>query len=478
MTYAIACFGILGLLAFLYLQPKYKVFISFFLMMQFFDLGPGLLFGMYVWDYGAILMLVTAVDVFLRTPVLELPKHGYITVFKIFLAWLLICFLWSLLIYQYPVLHTIKNARYLLVGYSMTLIFIRVFSVQPESFEFLMKWFYWLTFVLMPVVLLQYLLDRPLLFGLIVEYEGAVRALPIFLPFCILYFWVILVKLLSSQRLAAHETIYLTLAASTIALTFTRGIYIAVMLTTVALMWTMSWDRTVKALSALKAMTAGALMIVVLLAFGAGGKVVDRIASGLHLLSSGDTASVKQSKENDDTFNGRLGLAAERFSLVWAKNPILGYGFIHEDDVPSELRGSLRFGTPLSGTAADPTAYSRFNGVTDHYTLGFYTADVAWADIAISTGWLGVLLLIIVVLVFVLGHYRQRGGTHPMGYAVRTALFLQVLVAFLLTFNSNSFYSNVHIVAFLLAGYALTGDHPVKSTSPTTQVSRPANLMT
>jgi hypothetical protein len=465
----------IGFMAFLAVQPKVKALISFFLMMQFFDMAPNLLFGMYVWDYGAILMLVTAVEVFLRKPIGESPKHGYLTVLKIFLMWLLICLLWSLLVYQYPLMHTIKNARYVVLGYFMTLIFIRLFSVQPGSFEFLMQWFYRLTFVLMPVVVLQYVLHKPLLFGLASDYEGVLRYIPAFLPFCLLNFWIISAKALSSEKPALHEFIYMALTLVTVALTFTRGIYMVVIVTAGLLVWNMFWDRTLKASSVILVASAGILLVVGLMASGAADRVVGRAVGGLELLNSGDASSRVTKK--DDTFNGRLGLAAERFSLAWAQNPVVGYGFIHEDDVPSDLRKSLKYGTPLGGTAADPTAYSRGYELTNHYILGLYTSDIGWADIVISTGWVGVLLLAAVMLTFVSGRYRKRGDVHPMGQAVGAGLYLQVVMMFLLMFDGNYFYSNVHIPAFLLAGYALTRVHRVNSNSLVMQ-TRPANLMT
>jgi hypothetical protein len=463
MMYVIAL-AIPAFLLFLSLQPKIKALIAFFLMMRCFDMAPEILFGMYLWDYGAILMLVIAVDVFLRAPVLEPPKHVYLVFLKIFLAWLLICFFWSLIIYQYPIMHTIKNARYLVVGYFMTLIFIRLFSVQPDSFEFLMKWIYRLTFVLMPVVLIQYVLKTPLLFSLFREYEGTIRTVPIFLPFCVLNLWIILVKALSSEKLAVHEVIYAVLVLVTVALTYTRGVYIAVVFGTVLLIWTMSRDGILRASSLFGVIAAGIVFGLALLASGVAQKVGGRAASGLEILASSDSSS--SHKQKDDTFSGRIGLAGERFSLVWTKNPIVGYGFIHEDDVPAELRNTLKYGTVLGGTAADPEAYSRYYDITGHYILGFYTADIAWADIVISTGWVGTLLLIALMVAFVIEHYRKREVDHPMGYPVKTGLFLQVVIMILLTFDGSYFYSTMHIVAFLLAGYSLTHDRRLQRGSP------------
>lgn len=467
--------GAIGFMVFLLLQPKVKALIAFFLMMHFFNIAPDKIFNVYAWDYGAILMLITAAEVFFRQPALEPRDHTYLTVLKVLLAWLFICFAWSLLIYQYPVMHTIKSARYMVVGYSMTLIFIRLFAVQTDAFEFLMKWFYRLTFVLMPVFLIQYVTKRHLLFMQIGDYEGALRAIPGFLPLCLLNFWIILTKFMSSERLTVHESIYAALVLVTVALTYTRGIYLAFIFTGGLLVFTMSKERTLKASSMFQAALAAIVVITVLLASGVAGKVVGRAANGLQMLESSSSAS---GHRKDDTFAGRLGLAAERFSLVWAQNPIVGYGFLHEEDVSADLRNGLRYGTPLGGTAADPTAFSR-NDADGHYTLAFYSADIAWANVVIMTGCVGVALLIALMLTFVLEHYGNVDGRHPLGYAVRTALFLQVIMTFLLMFDGDSFYGNLQIPAFLLAGYSLTREHRVraKSALPVMQ-TRPPNLMT
>jgi hypothetical protein len=468
--------AIMGFAVFLAMQPKVKALVSFILMMQFFDAGPAQLFGMYVWDYGAMLMLVTAVEIYCRTPVLEAPTFTYLVVLKIFLAWLAICFVWSVLVYRYPLLHTIKSARQMVLGYSMTLIFIRLFRVQPEAFGYLMKWFYRLTFVLMPVVVLQYVLHKPLLFGLVSEYEGVLRDVPIFFPLCLLNLWIISTKILTSEKVATHEWVYAVLALLIVALSFTRGIYISVMFTGAVLVYSIWRDGTLKASSLIGATAACMVAAVGLLATGLGDKVVGRAASGIDLLGSSETQSID--KKRDDTFNGRLGLAMERFALVSAQNPLLGYGFIHEDDVPSEVRSRLRFGTALGGTAADPTAYSRTAAFTSYSVLGFYTADIAWPDIVISVGWVGAILFLALLISFIVGHYRNRNAVHPMGYAVKTGLYLQLVTMIPLMFDGNYFYTFVHVPAFLLAGYALARRRraEAKVPKPAMQI-RPANLL-
>jgi hypothetical protein len=466
MAYALGA-GIIGLLIFLLLQPKVKALVSFFLMMQFFDIGPNIVLGYYAWDYGAILMLITGVEVYLRKPVVPPQKHLYLSVFRIFMAWLLVCFFWSLLIYQYPLMHTIKNARYMVVGYFMTFIFIRLFAVQPESFSFLMKWFYRLTIVLMVVVLLQFVIQKQILFGLFREYEGVLRAVPIFLPICLLNFWIIFGKFLAAEKLEWHEIVYMVLTTAVVAFSFTRGIYVASIVISLLLMWIMSRDGRLKATSVLAVAAAGVLFIGVLLATGLAGKIADRAAQGLALIGSGGASAATVKK--DDTFNGRLGLMEERFGLVMEQNPIIGFGFIHEDDVPSEIRSRLKYGTVLSGTATDPDAYTKTYAYSDSFVLGFYSADIAWADIVISTGLVGVALLVAVVLCFVYEFFFDSNAAHPMGTAVRVGLFLEFMMLFLLTFDGSYFFSSEHILAFLLAGYSLTGALLVPAAAPVRQ---------
>ena len=65
----------MGFMAFLALQPKVKALISFFLMMNFFNIAPDKVLNVYAWDYGAILMLVTAAELCFRQPALEPRNH-------------------------------------------------------------------------------------------------------------------------------------------------------------------------------------------------------------------------------------------------------------------------------------------------------------------------------------------------------------------------------------------------------------------
>jgi hypothetical protein len=93
-------------------------------------------------------------------------------------------------------------------------------------------------------------------------------------------------------------------------------------------------------------------------------------------------------------------------------------------------------------------------------------------------GWVGAVLFVAVLISFIVGHHRGRSTVHPMGYAVKTGLYLQVLTMIPLMFDGNYFYTFVHIPAFLLAGYSLAGRRraEVKVPKPAMQM-RPANLL-
>jgi hypothetical protein len=225
-------------------------------------------------------------------------------------------------------------------------------------------------------------------------------------------------------------------------------------------------------------LVAGAGLVLIMVAVGAGvaDKVLARAASGLNVLNAAESGTYAGHKA-DDTFTGRIGLAQERFMLAAAKNPIIGYGFIHEDDVPSDVRGGLKFGTPLGGTAADPTAYLRAAEYTSVFVLGFYTPDIAWPNFVIATGWIGVLLLIALLLTFDIGHYRDRRIDVHSEYALRTGLFLQMAAMTVLTLDGAVFWSGTHIPAFILAAYSMAGRGQGAPTPQVVAPSRPPNLL-
>jgi hypothetical protein len=110
--------------------------------------------------------------------------------------------------------------------------------------------------------------------------------------------------------------------------------------------------------------------------------------------------------------------------------------------------------------------------------LGFYTPDIAWPNFVIATGWVGTLLLMGLLVIFVISHYRNRRISYASEYAVRTGLFLQIVWMTILTFDGSLFWSGTHIPAFVLAGYSMIGHAQSAPSRQFAVRTRPANLMT
>ena len=90
----------------------------------------------------------------------------------------------------------------------------------------------------------------------------------------------------------------------------------------------------------LSALGLGAVLIL-----GIGShRFLDRLTSGITILLSGEST---RSEHDVDTFTNRLALAKERVEMVVDHNPLVGYGFLHEDQVPAGLRKKLKYGSVI-----------------------------------------------------------------------------------------------------------------------------------
>src|SRR6185437_3977676 len=128
--------------------------------------------------------------------------------------------------------------------------------------------------------------------------------------------------------------------------------------------------------------------------------------------------------------------------------PVVGYGFIHEDNVPSALKAKLRYGSVIY----TPEYVERYKAGYP-YVLAFHSADIGWADIIINTGIIGLALWLCLFAAFVGNFYMTARVAQAQYYNARLGHFLQISVGILLMFESNTFVSLVQIPAFMLAGY-------------------------
>ena len=446
LYYGIAA-GVAGLIVFLFLRPRVKVLIAFFVMTSCFDLAPRFIFNFDVWDLGAVLLLIAWLQLaFFRE---KTPSHtsSYVVLIGVFIGWMFVCLLWSILIYDYPVLNTMKASRQMIIGFLSFFVFRRLFTVDQDAFSFFVKSLYVATFALLPICLVEYSIHTPLLFGLHREYGEFIRSLPVFLPISLLYFWVIASKLLTADRVAKHEILYAGMVMGLTALTFTRGIYLSVLFVFCVMFITLTSNKrlNVNVMAAATFISLSMLCGTVLYLGGYADKVIERFASAVDLVFE---LKAGTSEHNEDTYTGRLALAKERFELVAEHNPIIGYGFIHEDNVPSALRTKLKYGSVIY----TPEYVERYrNG--HPYVLALHSADIGWADIIINTGIFGLILWILSFTFFVWDYYTTARLTHGQYYHARIGLFLQTLLGVLLMFESNTFVSLVQIPSLMLAGY-------------------------
>src|SRR5262245_38110956 len=441
MMYLEVIVSIVGLMAFLFLRPWAKVFIAFFVMTSCFDLVPSLVFNKNVWDFGAVLLAIAWVQLAFNKPKIPSQTTSYVVLIRIFIGWMLVCLLWSLLFYNYPVMNTLKACRQMIIGFLSFFVFQRLFRNDPDAFGYFMKALYWTTYALLPVSLLGYFVNKPLLFGLQTEYGDVIRSLPVFLPIALMHFWIIASKLLSAEKVRKHEVVYAALVIGVTGLTFTRGIYLTVLFVFCVMLVTLLSRRRLN-FAATAAFVSIAILCVEALVFGGyANRVVERFNSAVDLISGQKSAGAR----NDDTYTGRLALAKERLELVARHNPFVGYGFIHEDDVPSALRTKLKYGSVVY-----TPEYVDMYRMGYPYVLALHSADIGWADIIINTGIFGLILWVLFFTFFIRDYYGT--ATEQQRYYARLGLFLQTIVGALLMFESNTFVSLVHIAAFMLAG--------------------------
>lgn len=454
LYYGIAA-GVVGLIVFLLLRPRVKVLIAFFVMTSCFDVAPRLIFNTDVWDLGAVLLFIAWLQLAFLKAKNPSPTFSHVVLIRVFIGWMFVCLLWSIVIYRYPALDTLKASRQMIIGFSSFFVFLRLFSIDQGAFSFILRSLYIATFLLLPVCIVQYLTNTPLLFGLMRDYGGVIRALPVFLPICLLNFWLIVSKVLTADRVAKHEIAYAGMVIVVTALTFTRGIYLSVLCMLLVMLITLKAERKLNIRTAMIVFSASALCAVLFLFGGWGGKVLNRVTSGIEVLFS----NASTGKHDDvDTFGGRLALAQERFGLVAEHNPIIGYGFMHEDNVPSAMRAKFKYGSPIY-----TPEYVEMYRHGQPYVLALHSADIGWADMVVNTGILGLFVFILILASIAFNYYSKSKIIESSAYHFRLAFFLQTITLALLMFNGNTFIVLVQIPALMLAGYSYSSRLRIES---------------
>ena len=438
----------MGFLAFIALKDRVRVFVAFFIMAQCFDLAPQIVYGKNIWDYGAVLLLISAAPLLFKKKIESEKRPLFVTVLLLFTAWLFFSLLYSLLVYGYPLLDTIKAARVMIVGYLSLFIFLRLFSVDKDAFDMFVKWFYVITFVLLIVAIIQYILGIPLLFGLHREYGSVTRYLPSYLYISQMFLWYILSKYFASESVKKHEFLYAAMVVFITATTYTRGIYLAVLFAFFMMFFLLFRQGKVKANATIGFILVFTVGVTVLTASGALDRVIGRATSGLDILFSDN---VKDTEIDIDTYTGRWLLVKERFQLVAKYNPVVGYGFIHENNLPKTLKDGLKYGSLVN------TPEMREKYLQGHPpVLALFSVDVGWGNIVLATGFVGFFLFCVFIVSFLIS-YRRKQISDIRFYHLHLASYLQTIIFLLLMFNGSSFTHQVHMPMLMLAVYVYCG---------------------
>ncbi len=465
MLYYIIALGTVGGALLLLLPPRYKAVTALIVMTSCFDVVPRLIAGFDTWDFGAVLLLLTAVDLVLfrrRPRVGSGGPAAFVTAFAVFYIWMLICFACSLLVYGYPFLATLKTARQMLIGFLSIFVFGRLFASDPESLKFMLRWLYWLTFALLPLAIAQNVLHVHILAGTYRGYSDATRYLPSFLSFCLLFLWQILARQLAGTSIKVHEMLYVLLLLAVVVMSYTRGIYASVILGAAFVSWSLLSANKLQASSVLTTGLVASVGLAVVLFAGGLDRAISRFSSGVDIVTAHQAVP---SKGLDDTFTGRLGIVGERAALVAQYNPFMGFGFIHDDLVPREIMRGLKYGSVIY-----TEEYVKRYAAGYPYAIALHSADAGWADMILNTGFVGLALFAAAIVLFVSGQLRARP---PAGEAFywSLAFFTQTMLFVVLMIESNPFVTNVQMAGFMIAGYvAVKRGFPARSAQPVAAV--------
>lgn len=469
---SIVAIAVLCGILFIPLKPRFKALVSLFFLMDCFNVAPEIWFGISVWDFGIVALFVMWAELCLkdRNYKPDIPK--YIIALKAFIVWMVICFVYSLLVYRYNILDTIKNSRQMILGYLSILAFRRLFISDPGSMEFMFKWIFRFTMVLMVVVIYQYLINKPIMYGLIIKFNDKVRAVPIFLTLCMYGFFLIYMKFICGNKLTKTEVMYALLAIVVISISFTRGIYLATAFSLLCSFLIILKRGAVRGSSIVKLLASIIVFLPLLGYFGALDGLTKRFGGAITLVAKSGKLDSDQQKDLDDNFTGRMLLTAERFSLVASHNPIIGYGYLHEDRVPNGLRSGLHYGGGNTVVTESSDQKYYFND-----GLALYSADIAWPDIVLTTGFVGLGIFIWFIIALVRDFFSNAVHRGNEFIELRTALFVQIIVYILLMFNSDYFYSVVHLPGLMIAAYSSLSRFP-KSMDQVTVPHLHPNLVT
>lgn len=421
---------ILGSLCFLIVPPPYKVLAAFVVSLNMFNLAPSELHGIKCWDIGALLFFVATIELYFRTKPLNIGLPFENSVFLVFMGYLLLVFLVSL--FQYPVISTIQAARQMVLGYCSIFTFSLLFR-DDRYFDRFLQGLFWLVFAGIIVHIIQYFSKVQILAGYQNEYLDGIRSIPVFIYIAPLFFFAAIIKFMSGIRPGLVDIAFAACTTVSFLLTFTRGIYLMLVIITILLLAILSRYGRLRMNRLLATTVILYLLVLIVVPTGLLGPVFARWEEGVQSLG---TVKSENADEETDTFSMRLLLLEERMAMIEKKNPITGFGFIHEEIAKKTLRWRI--------------------GTGDRVSIGFASGDIAWANLVIYTGYGGTLIFSAWAISFLFSlppraQLSPATDNPPLVYML--AAYLGTLALLILMLNSSMFTTIVQIPCFTIAAY-------------------------
>lgn len=444
---------VVGML-FLFVSMKYKILLAIVVMSSCFDLVEHIIGGIDLWDVGIIMLFIAYLQLLLTSNKKRHGKLAYEKILIVFVVWMLIEFAWSL--YHYPLIPTVKTARQLLLGYMTYFVYVSFFKSQNYEVEPFFRLLFRVVFLFVVLFVVQSFLHFPVLKSLTRDYEGLTRSIPGFLAYALLFTWLHLVRYFSGEKLSVAEYVYLALMVVVIMGTYTRSVYFGVMIIICTMIIILIKDGKLQPTKFTISCIVTFMAFVVLVSTGELDKMISRTLSGLQLITGDVGQNFQERKKKDDSYTGRLSIVQERFAMVMQANPLMGYGFVHDDIAYNQLK--LR---PHSGSIrADKYDYKYSND----FNLTIYSADATWGNILINTGITGFAILLIFVISVVVTSFRRNFNNSAL-YYYQCAFFLQFIYTVISTIASSAMSSGVQIPCLALAGYTICMQTKKESTS-------------
>lgn len=427
----------------LYARPWYALAVLIFLMSNCFDLLPKTVFEVRFMDISIVVSICMYIKYMFKFKNLTKSAASFSFAYfcyKTFILIMFVSFLWSIYVYSYPFSLTALTARHMLFGYLLLFLNIKIFELDKNSFAKSNNLIMLIIDYLLFAYIVQYFSGIHIFYGYYIEEQNIIRSIPNFYPILFVPMYRDVCAYLIGQRLSIYSYFRTPLIFTAFILMQTRGTYLAIGISLILMQFFILRHKRIQPTRVIISFSIVAFMLCVLFAGSfISNTIVRRIESTYEAIA--DASENNRANLQKNTFALRLMLFKERMEMVYAKNIILGYGFIHEDIAQRTLR--YRIGT-----------YNKFSirGST------FTSSDIAWANILIYTGYLGLLSFVTFTFALVISFARRNigsaaGNISSDNYTLRSGYFYAVLSSLILMANGPAWTTDMQIYAYLLSVY-------------------------